>query len=437
MDLTGGRTKAIVAARPRDGAVSPAAATAARKRAAVELIAHHGAALKQTARRYSLCEEDAEDAYQRTLEILIVKAPSARARELFGWSKTVIKHEALAIRHNRERLLGTPPPGSEEDGDWMALIPASEDGPDQQLERREWVARGREALRRLKPAELRALTLLAEGYTYAEIGEITGYSQTKINRCLAEGRERFRTLVSRSEDGSRCAEMGPLLSAFCDAETNAEQTAEVREHLRACASCRATVRAYRATPATVAALAPALPLSRSLLEKAQELLVGVQSRLPGTGGTAEASAQVAAAGGTKGAGVAALAKLLAVCAGTAGSAACVATGIAPIPVDLTPERVEAPRVERVSEQVVGEPAPAVEYELAPVPQAEPESRQPAGDRQQQEPAEPSSGTVEGDAVETGAVESAEPPSPPPAPISPSSGESQSGSSGSAAGEFGP
>lgn len=32
----------------------------------------------------------------------------------------------------------------------------------------------------------------------------------KINRCLAEGRERFRRLISRSEDGRRCAEMRPV-----------------------------------------------------------------------------------------------------------------------------------------------------------------------------------------------------------------------------------
>ena len=78
-------------------------------------------------------------------------------------------------------------------------------------------------MRALKPQELRALTLLAEGYSYAEIGEITGYSPTKVNRCLAEGRERFRRLVARSEDGSRCAELRPLLSAFCDGEAKPER----------------------------------------------------------------------------------------------------------------------------------------------------------------------------------------------------------------------
>lgn len=439
MGLTSDGAKAIGAVRPGDGAAPTG--VAGRKRAAVELIARHGSALRRTARRYSLCEDDAEDAYQRTLEILLTKAPSDRARELFGWSKTVIKHEALAIRRNRERLLGTRTPGNErEDGDWTAQIPAGEDGPDERLERSERVARGREALRALKPAELRALTLLAEGYSYVEIGEITGFSHTKINRVLAEGRERFRRQMSRSEDGTRCAEMGPLLSAFCDAETSAEQAVEVREHLRACASCRATVRSYRTTPATVAALAPALPASRSLLEKAQELLVGIHSRLPGVGGATDASAaQAAAAGGTRGAGMTALAKLLAVCAGTAGSAAaCVATGIAPVPVDLTPDRVEGPKIERISERAVREPASPVDYEPIPAPSAEPEPRRPPVEHESREAAaEPAARTVEEEGVETGAVEYTEPAPAPPPPTSSPSGESQGGSSGSAAGEFGP
>jgi DNA-directed RNA polymerase specialized sigma24 family protein len=36
--------------------------------------------------------------------------------------------------------------------------------------------------------------LQAEGYSYAEIQAITGWSYTKVNRCLAEGRARLRAL---------------------------------------------------------------------------------------------------------------------------------------------------------------------------------------------------------------------------------------------------
>jgi RNA polymerase sigma factor (sigma-70 family) len=408
--------------------------TAGRKRAAVELIARDGAALRKTALRFSLCAEDAEDAYQRAMEILLLKAPSERPRELARWTQTVVKHEALAIRANRERLLGKPS-DEEVPADRVALIPASADGPDVRTERRERIARSREALQALKPAELRALTLLAAGYSYAEIGELTGFSQTKVNRCLAEGRERFRRVVAGSEDGSRCTELAPLLSAFCDGEAGPREEAAVREHLRACAACRATMRSYRTAPATVAALAPALPASRSLLERGQDLLAGLYARLPGAGGAAESSVgQVAAAGGTRGAGVAALAKLLAVCAGTVGgAAACVATGVVPAPLDLAPDR-PAPKVERASERTPAAAAPAVEYQPAPEPSPQPNpGHRHAGEQAKAPAGEAGPAPSEASA---GAVEYSPPPAPSP-PEGAASGESSSGSSGSAAGEFGP
>jgi len=409
--------------------------TAGRKRAAVELVAREDAELRRTARRFSLCEDDAEDAYQRALEILLTKAPTERQRDLLRWTKTVVKHEALALRSYRERMLGRGP--VEAVGDPVERLASDNAGPGERTEQRESFARSREALRALKPAELRALTLLAAGYTYAEIGEATGFSRTKVNRCLAEGRERFRLLLSRAEDGSRCEELGPLLSAYCDGEAGAEQAAAVREHLRACGACRATARAYRDVPATVAALAPALPLSRSLLGRAHELLVGLHARVFGGGGAAgpgdgSSIAQVAAAGGSRGAGMAALAKLLAVCAGTVGGAACVATGFVPAPLGLHTDHAAEAASERTAEPAGGqvEPAP-VEYDPAP-PQAPEPAPQPSPAHRPEPAAEAPS--PEPEAVEAGAVEYA-PPVEEAAPPPPA--EAAGPSSGDAAGEFGP
>ena len=66
-------------------------------------------ALRRTARRYSLCADDAEDAYQRAVEILLTNAPSADARQLAAWMQVVTRQEALALRRSRERLLGRRP----------------------------------------------------------------------------------------------------------------------------------------------------------------------------------------------------------------------------------------------------------------------------------------------------------------------------------------
>ena len=160
----------------------------------------HGTTLRRTARRYSLCGDDAEDALQRALEILLTKAPTADQRELIRWMQTVTKHEALAVRRNRERSLGVPSSSGGMDGDWVQLIPSESDGPSDAAERSEVISRAREALKALKPQELRALTLLAQGYTYAEIGELTGWSYTKsvtmLNASDGEGFQASRGMMS-------------------------------------------------------------------------------------------------------------------------------------------------------------------------------------------------------------------------------------------------
>jgi hypothetical protein len=249
---------------------------------------------------------------------------------------------------------------------------------------------------------------------------------------LAEGRERFRTIVTRSEDGSRCAEMRPLISSFCDGEASAKDVDAVREHLRACAGCRATMRAYRATPGAAAALAPVLP-ARSVLERLHDLVAEAQSRLPLGGGGDSAISQVAAAGGTRGAGMAALAKLLTICAGAAGgAAACVAAGVTPAPL-IPAHETKAPQVAHISKAAFEDPAPEAVETAPPEPDPAPEPS-PARERVEEapapEPAPPPSPVAE---TSAGAVEY----TPPPPPPAPSGGESSAPSSGSVAGEFGP
>jgi hypothetical protein len=318
-----------------------------------------------------------------------------------------------------------------DDEDWVSLIPSDADGPPEQAERQEAIARSREALQALKPQELRALALLAEGYSYAEIGEITGFSRTKINRCLAEGRERFRSLVSRSEDGRRCTEMRPLISAFCDGEADGAEATALREHLRACPHCRATMRAYRAAPAAVAALFPALPGGRSLLSRVHDALADLVGRFGGGAGADSAASQAAVAGGSRGAGTVALVKVAALCLGTAGgAAACAATGVIPAPFALEGDHART-RVERQAapaERPEASAEPVVDYE------AEPEPAPPTVGHGDTNDASPAPEAVQSPAPATagGAVEY----SPPPAPVAPPASSGESGG-GNPAGEFGP
>jgi RNA polymerase sigma factor (sigma-70 family) len=52
----------------------------------------------------------------------------------------------------------------------------------------ETILLGCEAMTRLKQDHRTALVLLAMGYSYKEIGELNGWTYTKVNRCVSEGR---------------------------------------------------------------------------------------------------------------------------------------------------------------------------------------------------------------------------------------------------------
>jgi len=217
--------------------------------AAIDLVTRSSSRFKRYALRYSLCPADAEDAYQRSLEILLQKAPTADRGELRAWLHTVIKHEALALRRQRERALagGDDPPE-----------PVSDAAPalDERASGRERVRLTAEALAHLKPSELQCMLLKALGYSYDEIAERTGYSWTKVNRSLTEGRRRFFDRFGELAAGHHFAGFQTLLSAACDGEASAEQERTLRLHLSGCASCRAALRSYRTTPQRVAELFP-------------------------------------------------------------------------------------------------------------------------------------------------------------------------------------
>src|SRR3954452_11136494 len=215
--------------------------------AALDVIRRRGAEILATARRYAGTPEDAEDAYQRALEILLTKAPSTHEDDLVPWLKTVVKHEAFALRKQRDRH-GVP-------GEQDELTPAPADT-HEQVERLDRLGRGAEALQRLKPAEMRCMLLLAEGHSYAEICEITGFSYTKVNRCLAEGRQSFMQRIDGIESGAECRRLAPLISAAADGEASADDMLLLRRHMRGCLACRASLRDARHVPARVAALAP-------------------------------------------------------------------------------------------------------------------------------------------------------------------------------------
>ena len=371
---------------------------------ALALLERHGAQILATARRYAATPEDAEDAYQRAFEILLTKAPTTREDELVPWLKTVVKHEAFALRRQRERH--SPVTDDGQLGDRPTPPAITHD----QAERYERLRQGAEALRHLKPQEIRALRLKAEGYSYREICEVTGWTYTKVNRCLTEGRQAFARRLAGIQGGVECERFAPLLSALADGEASADQLALLRPHMRTCLACRARLKAFRAAPARVAAVVPPAALAaaavgplRSWLESA---LGGAQQKLEAALG---ATQQKAAAVGERAHAVAELAVGQKMAAVTASAAALAGGGTA---IDQLanhrgpPERQRQQQQEQrrhVRAKPVKEEVP-IRVAQAPVPAPPP-----------QQPADPAPDPAPAPAPPPAPTPAPAPPPPPPPP----------------------
>ena len=214
----------------------PAAALANPHERAATIVARHGDLLLRVARQFSLCADDAHDAVQRALEIYMRRVDSLDPTTELAWLKVVVKHESLAVRRGRAAV-----PGDEVDLD---AVPApAQRSVEERFESSERVERSAEVMRRLKRDEARALMLKAEGLSYNEIGERLGWTYTKVNRCITEGRRRFMRLYEELETGVECERLAPTLHALAQGTASSDALLELRPHLRNCAGCRATIRA--------------------------------------------------------------------------------------------------------------------------------------------------------------------------------------------------
>jgi RNA polymerase sigma factor (sigma-70 family) len=274
-------------------------------------VATEAEALLRTAYRYSLCADDAHDAYQRGMEIFMRRARTLDPALANRWIHVVVKHEAMEVRRTRSQHVAL------EEIDFDRHEAPDVSSPEERVLSTERATRAAEALRRLKPQELRTMWLKALGHSYAEIGQATGYSHTKVNRCLAEGRKSFLSRFEGIETGEECRRWQAVLSAMVDGEATAAQLTDVRPHLRNCPACRATLKGLHQAQRPLAAVLPI-----GFLPAAAKLSGLLERVLPGGDGAA-----VGAAGGAGllGVGGAKLAGLLAVgVAATAGGGLVVA-----------------------------------------------------------------------------------------------------------------
>lgn len=316
----------------------------------LDVLREHADSLLRVARRHSLCADDAHDAYQRAVEIFLRHAGSLDAAEAHKWLHTVCKHEAMRVRNQRSRHV------TGDDVDFDGHVAGGLPTADEQLASFDLLTRSAEALQRLKPQELRALWLKAQGHSYEEIAELCDWTYTKVNRCLTEGRRSFLDRYAEIGSGAECRRWEGVLSAMADGEASARDLAAVRPHLRNCPACRAHVRDLRETTRRVAALLPVPVVAETvdhggLLARFHDALFStVQERMVATATKLQTGVEVALSG-----------KLAVVAA----SAAAIGGGVAVEQAVTEPQRAAArPAAARNAPQ----PAPAVQPD-APAPSA--------------------------------------------------------------------
>lgn len=266
----------------------------------LRIVSTQAESLLRTAYRNSLCDDDAHDAYQRTMEIFLRRVRTLDPRSAHKWIHVVVKREAQELRRVRS---GSVP---YEAIDFDLHVAPEVSTPEERALAKDRARRAVEALRRLKPQERRAMGLKALGHSYEEISKATGYSATKVNRCLTEGRKSFQERFEAIELGVECQRWQPVLSAMVSGEATAAQITDARPHLRNCAACKATLRGLQQSHRPLKAVLPV-----GLVSLGAKLSGLLERLLPGVAGGGDAGAAAAGGAGLLGVGGAKLAGLLA------------------------------------------------------------------------------------------------------------------------------
>ncbi len=172
----------------------PEAPQASATALAEQIYAIHRSHLFAIARRNCASGEEAEEALQDAFILFIERFESDCGAPPLAWLTVTLKRRCWALYRGRRKVgqrtvdLDT----ATEIATRPDLLAEPSLRPDELAEVAEGLAAMRSRLAELKPQEREALGLLALGYSYREICELTGWTHTKVNRCLAEGREALR-----------------------------------------------------------------------------------------------------------------------------------------------------------------------------------------------------------------------------------------------------
>lgn len=144
--------------------------------------------------RNSMNKEDAEEALQDSFALFINHFDTSSNAPPLAWLTLTLKRRCWALYH---RQVNSPfiiqPKGEDGEKDQEITSPhTNHRTPEDVLVLTDQVRHIRKSITGLKPAERRAITYQALGYSYKEIAQHTGWTYTKVNRCITEGRARLR-----------------------------------------------------------------------------------------------------------------------------------------------------------------------------------------------------------------------------------------------------
>ncbi len=205
------------------------------------------------ATRFTRSLHDAEDAYQRAMEIALTRAPVVEPQRYMAWLHTVLRNEALAVARTRRRET----PGTEADVAEAYEERLHEAVPlDALAEWRERYRSIQDGLAGLTDAQRVCLMLQTAGASYERIRQITGYSLRKVERSVLEGRRSLAAWELRLASGEACLRLDDAIGRVAAGDATPAERRVVSRHVRHCGSCRATLRHRRDSGQWLAGLVP-------------------------------------------------------------------------------------------------------------------------------------------------------------------------------------
>ena len=184
--------------KPREGSERAA-------RILADALTRSEASLRRQAARSARCPEDAEDALQDACLEFLRHYDGPSGESAVRYLMVSVRRRARALdatayrRRHAARLEVTTTDAPFREAPRIAVI-CERPGPLERIEREEQLRRFAGALGELKPDQRTALLLLGHGFSYREIAVHRGWTHTKVNRCVAEGRAALRARQEMGEN---------------------------------------------------------------------------------------------------------------------------------------------------------------------------------------------------------------------------------------------